>query len=82
MTANASTAVIRQWARQQGLAVGDRGRLAPAVLEAYRSQASATAAEPQRARGPGARATGGYRIAPSPASGANGMGRRVRARLS
>jgi hypothetical protein len=70
MRANASTAVIRQWARQQGLAVGDRGRLAPAVLEAYESQAPPTAPEPRRVRVASARdtalTTGGYRIVPSP----------------
>lgn len=30
-----STAVIRDWARAQGLIVGDRGRLSPQVLDAY-----------------------------------------------
>ena len=35
MTAATSTSVIRQWARVQGLTVGDRGRLSPQVLDAY-----------------------------------------------
>ncbi len=86
MSSNASTAVIRQWARQQGIAVGDRGRLAPAVLAAYRSEASATASEREGARLAGARpaalTTGDYRIAASPVSGATGTGRRLRARVS
>jgi hypothetical protein len=79
-------AVIRQWAREQGIAVGDRGRLAPAVLAAFKSEASTTA-PPRRgaglASGRGtAPSTGGYRIAASPVSGATGKGRRVRARVS
>ncbi len=69
MRSNASTAVIRQWAREQGIAVGDRGRLAPAVLAAYQSEASATASEYEGARPAGARpttlTTGDYRIAAS-----------------
>ena len=86
MSSDASTALIRQWARERGIAVGDRGRLAPAVLAAYQSEASTTASERQGARLAGARATtlttGGYRIATSPVSGATGTGRRVRARVS
>lgn len=35
MTAATSTSVIRQWARAQGLTVGDRVRLTPQVLDAY-----------------------------------------------
>ncbi|MBW3638774.1 MAG: Lsr2 family protein [Actinobacteria bacterium] len=34
MTATAAPAVIRQWARRQGIEVGDRGRLAPEVIAA------------------------------------------------
>jgi hypothetical protein len=86
MRHNASTAVIRQWARQQGFAVGDRGRLPPAVLNAYQSEASATASAHPGERLYDARpttvTTGGYRVAPSPAGGATGTGRRVRARVS
>ena len=37
MTASASTAVIRQWARDNGLPVGDRGRLSPQLLSAFAS---------------------------------------------
>ncbi len=38
MTTAASTAVIRQWARDRGIVVGDRGRLPPAVVTAYENQ--------------------------------------------
>ncbi len=86
MTSNASTAVIRQWARERGIAVGDRGRLAPAVLAAYQSEASTTAPDRDGPRPSGTRPTNvnisGYRIVASPVSGATGTGRRVRARVS
>jgi hypothetical protein len=86
MRSDASTAVIRQWAREQGLEVGDRGRLAPAVLAAYQSEAAGTASQYERARPVSARpttlTTGDYRIAASPVKGASGTGRRVRARVS
>ncbi len=68
------------------MAVGDRGRLAPAVLAAYQSKAPTTASEREGARPAFARpttlATGDYRIATFPVSGATGTGRRVRARVS
>ena len=35
MTVAASTSMIRQWARTQGMTVGDRGRLSPEVLAAH-----------------------------------------------
>lgn len=85
MASNAPTAVIRQWAREQGLAVGDRGRLAPEVLAAYHSEATDTARQLPGKPLPDARTTaftGGYRIAPAPLTGATGTGRRVRARAS
>ncbi len=85
MNSDASTAVIRQWARERGIAVGDRGRLAPAVLAAYNSVASATSPEREGARLTGTRptpTTGGYRIAAFPVSSATGASRQVRARIS
>lgn len=84
MTTHSSTSVIRQWARDQGLAVGDRGRLAPEVLEAYRSgQADAVAAPPAKPALAPSRSTGGtFQIKPRPSSGATGMSRRVRVRSS
>ncbi len=42
-----STAVIRNWAKSAGLAVGDRGRLSPDIVAAYNdahSMAPASAA--------------------------------------
>ena len=90
MTTNASTAVIRQWARAEGFPVGDRGRLSPDVLAAYQSQHGDVAAQatdgaggdapsPRRER---ATNTGDLRIAARPAPGVDGIGRRVRARPS
>lgn len=35
MTNSHDPAAVRSWARQVGMAVGRRGRLSPAVLEAY-----------------------------------------------
>lgn len=35
MTVATSTSVIRQWARAQGLTVGDRRRLSPQVFDVY-----------------------------------------------
>jgi len=35
MTAAATAAEIRHWARTQGMTVGDRGRLSPEILTAY-----------------------------------------------
>jgi len=34
---NADTAVIRAWARENGYAVNDRGRIAADIVEAYRT---------------------------------------------
>jgi ERCC4-type nuclease len=42
-----STAEVRAWARQQGLSVSDRGRLAPEIWAAWREAHSVTAAEPE-----------------------------------
>jgi hypothetical protein len=37
------TAVVRQWAKARGLTVGDRGRLAPQLFEAYAAEVEASA---------------------------------------
>ena len=46
MTAAASTADIRHWARSQGITVGDRGRLAPGILTAYAASHSSAQEQP------------------------------------
>jgi hypothetical protein len=83
MTTAASTAVIRQWARDRGIVVGDRGRLPPAVVTAYENQREDTpgrnvSPEDVADRAPLA-ASGGFRISARPLSGATGTRRRVRA---
>ena len=91
MSKNASTAVIRHWAREQGLLVGDRGRLSPDVLAAYADRAAgaaneaagtatATAYTPtETTAAASAVPRDGYRVAASPVPGATGISRRVRA---
>lgn len=37
------SAVIRQWARQQGMSVGKRGRLHPDIVSAYRAEHNSSA---------------------------------------
>ena len=44
-----TTAQLRAWARAQGMEVGDRGRLSPAVLEAYAAAHAAPDAAPDPA---------------------------------
>jgi hypothetical protein len=89
MMTTASTADIRRWARSEGLVVGDRGRLSPDVVAAYQAGlverptvpgASAEVAVPEKPADwpPG----GQLRIAVRPIPGAQGAGRRVRARAS
>lgn len=83
MTAPVSTAVIRQWARNNDLTVGERGRLSPQVLTAYASAGPSRPDAPlpgsalprQAQRGQGVVAV---RVRPTP--GATGVGRRVVAR--
>lgn len=88
MTATDSPPVIRQWARDNGFSVGDRGRLSPDVLTAYAgreadvggSAKAVLAADlpdvPQRF------AAGRLQLAVRPKPGATGISRRVRARAS
>jgi hypothetical protein len=86
MTTNSSTAVIRQWARDQGMAVGDRGRLSPEVLDAYRTQSddAAVVAKPpaDAVNTPPRSKSGAFRIKTRPSRGATGTNRRVNARSS
>ena len=86
MTTTASPAVIRQWARAEGLSVGDRGRLSPDILAAYAAQESEARLPAVRAGAPVA-GTGRaaprrlvLRVAAKPAPGPNGVGLRVTAR--
>jgi hypothetical protein len=86
MKLSASTAVIRRWAREQGIDVGDRGRLSPAVVAAYEADVSGTTSQQQApriaAREVGNISATGYRIGAFPVSGATATARRVRARIS
>jgi hypothetical protein len=93
MTTTASSAVIRQWARDSGFAVGDRGRLSPDVLAAYAGRdtgggAAASVLLADRAdatEGPGTTEGSGssrLRLSIRPTPGATGISRRVRARTS
>lgn len=51
MQTDINVADVRAWARQAGFAVGDRGRLSPKLVSAYRSaHGSDTAPEPSPAR--------------------------------
>lgn len=84
MTASASTAVIRQWARDNGLTVGERGRLSPQLLAAYAS-ATSPVVEPPRAAVSAAlikpdAPAGPLAVGVQPTPGATGIGRRVVAR--
>ena len=87
MTTNSSTAVIRQWARDNGLPVGDRGRLSPQLLSAYAiSSAPPTAAEagsaPTRELAPRRLLAAVARVAVHPTPGATGITRKIAARSS
>jgi hypothetical protein len=88
MTASPSTAVIRQWARDNGLPVGDRGRLSPQLLSAYASSSPATARglETTIVTGAGrasARAASpSLRIRVQPTPGATGIAHKIAARVS
>lgn len=81
MTVAVSTSIIRQWARAQGLSVGDRGRLSPQLLEAY----AASHGQPRQvARKATTAAThapdAGVRISVRPVPGATGSTRTISAR--
>jgi hypothetical protein len=83
MTTAASTAVIRQWARDRGIVVGDRGRLPPAVVTAYENQSEDGPVRDAYSEEVGERVptatSGAFRISARPLSGATGTRRRVRA---
>ena len=84
MTAHVSPAVIRQWARNNGLTVGERGRLSPQIRAAYATCIGSSVADvPRAARsaaGPAQRAPGAVLIRVRPAPGATGIGHQVAAR--
>ena len=86
MTAPASTAVIRQWARDNGLTVGDRGRLSPQLLSAYASSGisklkATTEDKPASKPVPAAsRQVRAVRVAVRPTPGATGIAHKVAAR--
>lgn len=83
MTSPAAPALIRQWAREQGIRVGVRGRLSPALLSAYGSAHDSELAA-TNGEGGGAplasRRDGGLRVAPRPSVAAAGSVRRIVAR--
>ena len=84
MTVATSTSVIRQWARAQGLTVGDRGRLSPQVLDAYATshdQIEQSAAPAAATATPVSR-NAGLRIGVCPVPGATGNKRTVSARAA
>ena len=79
MTVAASPSEIRQWARTQGMTVGNRGRLSPETVAAYavdQSQSQQPAATTTSATKAGA----GSRIVVRPAPGAIGITRTISAR--
>lgn len=87
MTASTSTAVIRQWARDNGLPVGERGRLSPELTNAYVHSTAAApeasgAESPAPARAARRRPAGVIHIPVQPTPGATGMARKVAARSS
>lgn len=87
MTAPTSTAVIRQWARDNGLPVGDRGRLSPELLSAYAgsSPAKPSAAAPKLsapARSSQRKASRAVRIPIQPTPGATGIAHKIVARAN
>ena len=88
MTAPASTAVIRQWARDNGLTVGDRGRLSPQLLSAYANSGTSKPKETTKSKPASApdqsprRQIRAVRVSVHPTPGATGIARTVAARLS
>jgi ATP-dependent DNA helicase PIF1 len=87
MTAPTSTAVIRQWARDNGLPVGERGRLSPELLSAYASTIALTPAAPKMTtaapvRTSSRRTAGAVRIPIQPTPGATGIAHKITARSS
>jgi hypothetical protein len=88
MTAPSSTAVIRQWAREHGFSVGDRGRLSPEVLAAYATSGSRSTGAGYDKPAPTPVAAAGRTVRPAvripvqPRPGATGIGHRVTARIN
>ena len=91
MTAPTSTAVIRQWARDNGLPVGDRGRLSPELLTAYAgsrpTKPSAAAPKLSASASASARASrrdasGAVRVPIQPTPGATGIAHKIVARAN
>lgn len=87
MTAPTSTAVIRQWARDNGLPVGDRGRLSPELLTAYAASGSAKSGTTSPkltapARASRRRASLAVRVLVQPTPGAIGIAHKVAARAN
>ena len=85
MTAPTSTAVIRQWARDNGLPVGERGRLSPELLSAYANSSRATPAPPKAkiaapTRAATRQARGPLNIPIQPTPGATGLAHKITAR--
>lgn len=74
--------MIRQWARAQGLTVGDRGRLSPQVLDAYATSHNQIeqSAAPAATKATQVSRNAGLRIGVRPVSGATGTGRTISAR--
>ena len=82
MTAPASTAVIRQWARDNGLPVGDRGRLSPQLLSAFASSGTSTPkAATQAATKTKAKPTTAAKAASTPIQAPRRQARAVRVRV-
>ena len=90
MSKVASASVVRQWARDNGLKVGDRGRLAPEVYVAFTAAAEGDEQEAVAASAEGiqpalpSRAVAALevplRISTQPRPGASGVSRTVSAR--
>lgn len=65
----ASTAEVRAWARQNGLAVADRGRVSGEVLDAWQSAQTSTRPKRRPAPEPGATdRSGGAEASQSPST--------------
>lgn len=87
VTVPSSAAVVRQWARDNGLPVGDRGRLSPELLTAYAASGSPKpgATSPKLtapARASRRRASLAVRVLVQPTPGAIGIAHRVAARVN
>jgi hypothetical protein len=84
MTIATSTAVIRQWARAQGLTVGDRGRLSPQLLDAYATSHDQINQSADSAATTATQVShkAGLRIGVRPAPGATGNMRTISARAA